>query len=280
MSTTVRLAAVTLACLMFDASLAQDAVDPIAEEANPIAALDWIVGPTQVDVAGRAQLTIPEGYVYLEPRETAQFQELIQNPSNGLESMIAPEDLTWFGLFEFEPVGYVRDDDEIDAAALLDSVREGTAQSNVERRKRGWDELTIVGWQYQPRYDEATNRLEWAIIGESAGEQSVNFNTRLLGRKGVTSAVLVAAPEDLEMATIAFKGVLDGFEYRSGERYADVQEGDQIAKYGLAALIAGGGAAAAAKAGLFKSAGKFLAVIGVAALAGIRALFGRKQQAA
>jgi uncharacterized membrane-anchored protein len=279
-TTTRRWVSMALTYLLANNAFAQESARAPAAEENPIATLDWIVGPTQVDVAGRAQLTIPEGYAYLEPGETAKFQELIQNPSNGRESMIAPQDLSWFGLLEFEAVGYVKDDDEIYATDLLESVQDGTAQANAERRERGWGELKIVGWQYEPRYDEATHRLEWAIIGESPGQRSVNFNTRLLGRKGVTSALLVAAPEDLDAATIAFKEVLGDFAYRSGERYADVQEGDRIAEYGLAALIAGGGAAAAAKAGLFKGLGNFIVGIGVAAMAGFRALFGRKKQAA
>ncbi|MGB5133216.1 MAG: DUF2167 domain-containing protein, partial [Steroidobacteraceae bacterium] len=71
---------------------------------------------------------------------------------------------------------------------------------------------------------------------------------------------------------------LEGFQYAPGERYADVQEGDHMAEYGLAALIAGGGAAVAAKAGLFKGLWKFI-LIGAAGLAAwARKLFGKKQR--
>ncbi|MDH4259291.1 MAG: DUF2167 domain-containing protein, partial [Gammaproteobacteria bacterium] len=239
---------------------AQETVEPqtVEEETHPLAKLDWIIGPTDVKVGKKATLSVPEGFMFLHPKETAKFQEIVQNPTSGRESLIAPDDLRWFGLFEFEDIGYVKDDEEIDADAVLDSVREGTKQANEERKKRGWAPLQITGWHFKPRYDSATQRLEWAIAAESEGEPVVNINTRLLGRRGVTSATLVATPDTLDAAFAEFKDVLEGFQYVAGERYADVQEGDHMAEYGLAALIAGGGAAVAAKSGLLKGLWKFI----------------------
>jgi uncharacterized membrane-anchored protein len=267
-------------CLASGPLAAQETVDPgtAQEEVHPLAKLHWVIGPTDVKVGKNATLSVPEGFMFLDPRETAKFQEIVQNPANGRESLIAPDDLHWFGLFEFEDIGYVKDDEEIDADAVLDSVKEGTEQANKERKKRGWAPLNITGWHFKPRYDSATQRLEWAIAAESEGEAVVNVNTRLLGRKGVTSATLVAGPDTLDAAFAEFKDVLEGFQYNAGERYADVQEGDHMAEYGLAALIAGGGAAVAAKSGLLKGLWKFI-LVGAAGLAAwARKLFGKKKQ--
>ena len=248
------------------------------ESESPLAKLAWVVGPTEVKVGRQATLKVPDGFIYLHPKDTSKFQEIVQNPSNGRESLVAPNDLHWFGLFEFEDTGYVKDDEEIDADAVLESVREGTKQANEERKSHGWAPLQITGWHFKPRYDKETQRLEWAIAAVSEGEKVVNVNTRLLGRKGVTSATLVSGPESLDAAYTEFKDVLEGFQYVAGERYADVQEGDHMAEYGLAALIAGGGAAVAAKSGLLKGLWKFI-VVGVAGLAAwARKLFGKKKQ--
>ena len=272
-------------CLSFACGplAAQETVDPEAaaaeEEVHPIFKLDWIVGPTEVKVGKQATLTVPEGFMYLQPKETSKFQELVENPPGDRESLIAPDDLRWFGLFEFEDIGYVKDDEEIDADEVLESIREGTEQSNKERRDRGWAELHITGWHIKPRYDSATQRLEWAVAAESEGEAVVNFNTRLLGRKGVTSATLVSGPETLDAAVAEFNDVLEGYQYVEGERYADVQEGDHMAEYGLAALIAGGGAAVAAKSGLLKGLWKFI-VVGVAGIGAwlVKIFKGKKQR--
>jgi uncharacterized membrane-anchored protein len=264
---------------------AQDSADSraggeesVAAEANPLAELGWVLGPTEVNVGAHAKLTVPEGFMYLHPEETSKFQELVENPASGRESLIAPDDLRWFGLFEYEDIGYVEDDEEIDSAALLESIRQGTATGNEERRRRGWGEMEITGWRFEPRYDPATQRLEWAIEALSENQPVVNFNTRLLGRRGVTSAILVADPPTLDAAASEFKAVLAGFDYQEGERHADVQEGDRMAEYGLAALIAGGGAAVAAKTGLLKSLWKILAAAGVAVAAWIARIAKNKKR--
>jgi uncharacterized membrane-anchored protein len=111
----------------------------------------------------------------------------------------------------------------------------------------------------------------------------VNFNTRVLGRGGVMSAVLIAGPDGLSAATEEFKSTLAGFEYVSGQRYAEYRPGDKVAKYGLAALVTGGAAAIAVKTGLWKvivgaavAGWKFIAAAAVAVFGAIAKRFRRK----
>ena len=117
------------------------------EEQNPLADLNWVIGPKSVKLA-HATLNVPEGFLFLDQGETTRFQEIVQNPTSGRESLIAPDDLRWFGLFEFEDIGYVKDDEEIDAGELLDTLKEGNEHGNEERRKKGWAELHITGWRF------------------------------------------------------------------------------------------------------------------------------------
>ena len=83
---------------------------------------------------------------------------------------------------------------------------------------------------------------------------------------GVMSAILVSSPQTLAEDIKAFNGALAGYDFVAGEKYAEFKSGDKLAEYGLAALVVGGAAAAAAKAGWLKFLGKFWIVI-VAALA-------------
>ncbi|MBY0492627.1 MAG: DUF2167 domain-containing protein [Cyanobacteria bacterium] len=101
----------------------------------------------------------------------------------------------WFVVFDFQSTGYVRDTDKksLDSKGILSSIKEGTEASNKLRKQRGWPTMNIVGWYEEPYYDEATNNLTWAIEGGSGdGETSINHSTRLLGRRGVMRANLVA----------------------------------------------------------------------------------------
>jgi len=87
----------------------------------------------------------------------------------------------------------------------------------------------------------------------------MNYNVRLLGRSGYMSITLVEDPTKLARSKPKMQEVLNGFSYKQGKTYAEWRPGDKIAKYGLAALVAGGAGAAAAKLGLFAVLGKLLA---------------------
>jgi len=67
----------------------------------------------------------------------------------------------------------------------------------------------------------------------------VNYNTRLLGRKGVMEVSLVVDPEKLSATMPAYQALLKDYDFKQGERYAEFRQGDKIAKYGLAALVTG-----------------------------------------
>jgi len=256
-------------------AFAQDAESPILEELRK---LHWVQGPRVVPIESVAKFDVPAGFVFLDKQDTSRFMELMENPPSGREYLFAPDNLAWFATFQYDPVGYVKDDEQVDAASILASIRESTEESNKARRARGWSTLTIVGWTYPPYYDAGTKRLEWAIDGvDSNQERVVNFNTRLLGRSGVTSALLVAGPQGLEATVGRFKSALQQFSYNSGERYTEFKQGDRMAEYGLTALIVGGTAAAAAKSGLLKGLWKFILAGVFAAVAGLKALFSRNK---
>jgi uncharacterized membrane-anchored protein len=273
-------AVLALAAVAFPAQ-AQDV------EHNPVGELPWQIGPTTGRIADNATIQLPEGFAFLGAAGTRDLEVLMQNPPSSVEQfVIAPQDLDWVAYFSFSPVGYVRDDESLDATELLDSITEGTRQSNVERRKRGWETLRVVGWSFQPKYDAQLKALEWAILAETEHDRSqiVNYNTRLLGRRGVMEVTLVTDPAQLDASVAAFKTLMPGYEFDAGEKYAEFKPGDHVAEIGLAALVTGGAAAVASKKGLFAAIGvallKFwkLLLVGLVAVgAGLRKLFGGRK---
>jgi len=241
-------------------ALAQDH-EARAEEQSPFAELPWEFGPTTGKLGGRATIDVPEGYAFLDAQGAARFNEIAENPPTGAdEYIVAPTDLHWVAFFHFNEVGYVKDDEKLDPDDILSSIREGTEAANIEREKRGWDTMKILGWSFKPQYDQQINALEWAILAQMDrdGGQLINYNTRLLGRRGVMEVVVATDPQTLEASIANFKALVPGYEFGAGDRYAEFREGDRVAEYGLAALITGGAAAVAAKKGWLAAIGVFL----------------------
>jgi uncharacterized membrane-anchored protein len=190
----------------------------------------------------------------------------------------------WWVVFQFEEVGYVKDDDknDLNADKLLKAYRDGV---DADNDRREGPPTKVVGWQVAPKYDEATHNLEWAITFETAGEQYVNHNVRILGRKGIMKVVLVEDMDELAATLPKFRAALATFKFDSGESYGEYRPGDKIAKYGLTALVAGGAALGAAKLGLFAKLGfvfkkffKFIFIAIIAIGASIKKFFTRSSR--
>ena len=103
----------------------------------------WQAGPGTGQLGNVAQIQIPDGYMFSGRDGVRRFLEMTQNPVAGSELgvLIPPEESgnRWFVIFDFDSVGYIKDDekDDLDAKAILDSIKTGTERSNEERRKRG-----------------------------------------------------------------------------------------------------------------------------------------------
>jgi uncharacterized membrane-anchored protein len=272
-----------LVAAFFAANVSMALAAPSPEEAREqMAALDWKRGPTAASLGSKATITIPGGTGVLEEKDGARFLELTGNlPSPGHSILVSN---SWWAAFTFDPVGYVKDDEKIDADALLAQLKEQDGPSNEERRRRGMAALYTDGWHVPPHYDSATRHLEWALRLRSADSSApvINYTVRLLGRSGYESATLVSGPETLDEDVRSFKSILKDFSFKEGERYAEFKQGDRIAQFGLAALVAGGAAAVATKTGFWKVLAGFLAaswklVVGavVAVGVGVRKLFKR-----
>lgn len=268
--------ALAFVCLQTWAQASQDVQTQLAK-------LAWQRGPAVGNIAGKATIQIPTGYLFLDEANTNQFLELSGNlPSPG-HYFFAPEDLHWWSVFSFNASGYVKDDEKIDATALLQSLQDSDGPGNEERKRRGMILLYTDGWSVAPHYDEQTKRLEWGTrLRSGTGEMNVNYTSRLLGRTGVMSATLVTDTKTMQSDTSEYKTALQQFSYVSGEKYAEFKQGDKIAAYGLGALIVGGAAAVATKKGLWGVIGAFLAAswkivagVVVAAFAGLGKLFKR-----
>lgn len=247
---------------------------------EPKVQIDWADGPITARLGDIAEIKVPAGYRFTGKEGTRKFLELTHNPPSSSElGTIIPitfEDTEskdsgfWFVIFEFDDVGYVKDDerDKLDADALLQSIKDNTENANEERAKHGWSAYHVTSWYKPPFFDVTTKNLTWAMQGYSVEdnkqEQSVNYSVRILGRRGTMNADLVLAPNLVANAVPRFETLLSGFSYLPGSAYSEFRAGDKVAKYGLAALVVGGAAAIATKTGLLAKMWKLIVLAVVA----------------
>jgi uncharacterized membrane-anchored protein len=253
-----------------EAAPQEDTLSPEQKEFNKIKWEESGAGK----LGSEAEIDIPATFMFTGRKGAETYLKLTGNLVGDDElGIIAPQELNWWVLFEFDKVGYVKDDEKIDAAKLLKQMQENQEAGNSHRKSQGLDALYIEGWQKEPFYNTETNNLEWAIrLRDEEGNQSVNYQTKILGRNGVMESVLLCSPDELDAVLPVYKKLLDGYRFTSGNKYSEFKDGDKVAKYGLAALIAGGGVAVAAKTGLLAGLFKVIAKGGKAVIVGVVAV--------
>lgn len=208
---------------------------------------------------GKAVLNLGSNFRYLSPGDTRRvLEEAWGNPhGDDTQGMILPVGVSpvqsggWGVIVEYDDSGHVSDKDAstIDYDELLADMKKGVAEENAERQKAGVQTVDLVGWASKPYYDAAHNRLHWAKELRFGGENgnTLNYNIRVLGREGVLVLNAVAGMDQLETIRPDLDAMVAVADFTPGNRYAEFNDStDRAAKYGLAALVAGG---VAAKAG-------------------------------
>jgi len=248
----------------------------------------WQLGPKQLELGHDVQVALPAGYVFLGMPDADRF--LKKNGSFDNEGVLGvvmsqDEKQSWGIILDYQEAGYVKDDEKLDAGELLKAIREGTEQGNKERTAHGFPELHVGDWSEAPRYDHATHRLIWALPATSTNGTTINYNTRVLGRKGFVSLNLLSGADRIATEKSNAATMLAATTFKTGARYEDFnKKTDKVAEYGLMGLILGGaGIAAVTKVGILAKLGglllaakkliiSFFVLIG----AGLKKLFGRK----
>lgn len=266
--------------LLFQLSHAQSAVDSAQMLIDSLeASLQYQQGEIKLD-NGIGTLQTPAGFRYLNAQQSAYvLQDLWGNPDgSGTLGMIVPQntgllaDNSWAFVITYDEMGYVKDDDagDIDYDELMTEMQSDTEVANEERAKGGFDPIALVGWASKPFYDPNKKVLHWAkeIKFGAADINTLNYNVRILGRKGVVVFNAVSSMNELPEVQKSIEPVLASFNYADGYKYSDFNpEIDEVAAWTIGGLVAG---KVLAKAGLFAFLLKYIKLIGlgIAALGG------------
>jgi uncharacterized membrane-anchored protein len=147
-------------------------------------------------------------------------------------------------LIEYDNIGYVKDKDadKINYDDLLKEIKEGQAKANEERKKLGLETMDVVGWAAKPYYDKEKKHLYWAKEFKVSGqdENSLNYDIRILGRKGVLILSAISSISQLDSVNKNLENVLAMVSFNSGNKYSDFDsKTDEIAAWTIGGLVAG-----------------------------------------
>jgi uncharacterized membrane-anchored protein len=213
---------------------------------------------------GIATIRLPESFRFIGPEGSARLlTEGWGNPAgaaDGVLGMLIPAGVSpvtregWGIAITYDEDGFVNDSDAggIDYTKMLKEMQQDTVAANVERKKQGFEPVTLVGWAEAPSYDAAAHKLYWAkdLMFGTDSAHTLNYNIRILGRRGVLVLNAISDIGQLQSIRREARNLLPAIEFNEGHRYADYLPGkDKAATYGVAGLILG---ATAAKAGFFK----------------------------
>ncbi len=224
--------------------------------------------------SGNATLNVPKGFRYLDPNQSIfVLTDLWGNPADStILGLLVPENRgvlaanSWVFTIKFDEMGFVKDEDadDINYDDLLKEQQKETNEANPERIKQGYPAIEFVGWASAPYYDKEKKVLHWAKelrFGEDS-LSTLNYNLRILGRKGVFVVNAIATMTELPEVKANIDQVLGSIQYKEGQTYADFDpELDEVAAWTIGGLVAG---KLLAKAGFFVILLKFWKVIALA----------------
>lgn len=300
MSKSVWLAAVAAALLFGSAASAQDQSEsPSAEQQAAqakaiLSSLHFRDGEIAVPEA-EARFKLGSDFRYLDKADARKVLEQLWGnpPDDSVLGMVVPTTPTledaksWAVVVTYSDEGYVSDEDAAgtDYDAMLKELQASAKDENAARKEAGYGTVELVGWAVPPRYDSTSKKLYWAkeLAFEGSEQHTLNYDIRVLGRRGYLSLNAVAGMSELGTVQGGMQRLLPMTDFDSGARYADFNEStDKLAGYGIAALIGGGIAAKTgllAKLGALLFAAKKFVVLIVLGIAGfIGKLFGGRDK--
>jgi uncharacterized membrane-anchored protein len=232
---------------------------------------------------GVASLNVPSSFKFLGAEQSNYIIEKVWGnpPQKDVLGILFPKDGSPFNdtyafIVSYDESGYVKDKDAdgINYDKMMTEMQKDEITYNVERKKQGYGSIHLKGWASKPFYDKEKKVLHWAkdLTFEDNTEHTLNYDVRVLGRKGVLSLNAVAPLDQLALVKQNIDSVLNIATFNSGYTYNEYNsKTDKVAAYTVGGLIAG---KVLAKVGLWAVLGKFFIAAWKFILIGIIAAWG------
>ncbi|MEC5146201.1 DUF2167 domain-containing protein [Chitinophaga sp. 212800010-3] len=180
-----------------------------------------------------AVLRVPEGYRLLDQQQSRVLvEQLWVNPANPnmlgilIPERTAPMSPGFHGfVVSFDPTGYMDEQEvkNINYDGLISNMNTALKKENLVRQQREVALISGATWALPPFYDEAAHALHWPIALHFDGNRlpMLNYEVRLLGRRGNLCITAIGRLGDLTMINEQLKTITGAIHFRPGYSYAD-----------------------------------------------------------
>jgi uncharacterized membrane-anchored protein len=263
-------------------AIAEDQILTEEQRITEIKAMHWIKQGLVTLPDSKGSVALPSGYAAVVGPEAQRLSFLMDALSDDhVEAIVVNASNSDEVVFNYFNDGFVNADDwgKVDAEAMLNSIKESTDQANLGRQKQKLDSIITDGWLQAPKFNPASNTAFWALSAHINSTRLVNAIALRLGRYGYEKLNWITNSERYKPAGGDLEAILGAHSFAPGASYTDHLEGDKLAGYGIASLVAVVAGAKIAKvigAGALILLAKKFGVVALAALAGAFAWIRRK----
>ncbi|HTR41158.1 MAG TPA: DUF2167 domain-containing protein [Pseudomonadales bacterium] len=188
--------------------------------------IGWAAGPQHLNLGDYAYIDVPAGYRMTDAHGARIILDSLNTPvPDNLIGALSDTDGKWWAVMEYSPKGFVKDGEQINSAAVLKALQ-ANGQANAS-----------LDWQSAPVYDPQMHALSWSLQSQNASKKESSQAIVLLGRNGFVKITSYQPVPSADLS--ALKQLAASINFNDGERYADFQSGDQVARMGLSDLIVG-----------------------------------------
>lgn len=202
-------------------------------DSSEILAASFCYKTGEQELGKGAVLQVPTGYRFLD---SAQGRVLVEhlwgNPENPdilgvlLADRMGPMEKDFRGVvISFEASGYMAESEirTIDYTKLLGEMKEQLKNDNLLRRRKGAGVITGMDWAFTPYYNKDNHTLHWARVLHfgKASSSTLNYEVRLLGRKGVLCFTAIGNATELDQIKQQVALITAGAHFTPGNSYTD-----------------------------------------------------------
>ncbi len=200
--------------------------------------VEWQEPGTYTLPKSQSTVTVPDDHTIVIGEDARRLATALGNDDEAIEALIMDDDNTF--VFTYCDVGYIslEDIDDIDPLVMIQHVSEDCEQDNQQRLADGRPLKHILGWAQKPTLHPDTNTLSLAMESEAGGERHIDLITIRLSRSGFEMISWVATKEEYAARDQILTPILETHTFASGDNYNDHMDGDKIASFSIAGLVA------------------------------------------